>query len=708
MQAQGRPTAGELLKDLSDRPRLTVYLGAVPGVGKTHRLLNEARQLQQSGVRVMLGWVETKGRRDLEELAAGIPCIPPRLVSIGSSQFADFDLRAALAVKPQVIVLDELAHSNLEGSMNAKRWQDALALRDAGISVVGAFNIQHLETAAATAESLIGFPVREIVPLSFLKAADQVIAIDVAPEQLEERLRAGNIVNSGDVARALQGPFRPQTLRMLRELMLRTVDDLTIPTLPPDRMSAALAILPDDPAAAGVFLDRAALIAGAFNLALNIAPKSGSGDEETLQRLARGYNAHVVALPHAAGEKIALKDLNAALIAVPKGVMALSLASAPTDRDIYVVGDLPLQHRADTGTFASHPYSQTVGDRMRVGYGRLAVYLGAAAGCGKTYAMLDRAHQLQAEGIDVVAAFVETHGRADTEKKLEGLETLPRLELVTEGMRYSELDLPALLQRHPGVALIDELAHTNAPGSKFRKRYEDVLSVLRAGISVITTLNVQHLEGLNDVVRRLTGVTVRETMPDGILELADDVILIDASAQTLRDRLRAGKIYPRARVEAALQSFFRTENLTALRELALRETLRTRILEKKKGTIADLMLGVASRERDTNLIQCCGRLATRLNCGFSVVHVAANQRLAGTKEVAGLAETTRALNGQWQLEINANPAAALVRAAKQRNDATIAVEGARLERRWLQPTTFGRKLLEAGAQELLLLRPLIT
>jgi len=706
MQAQGRPTASDLLKDLSDRPRLTVYLGAVPGVGKTHRLLSEARQLQQSGVRVMLGWVETKGRADLEELAAGIPRVPARSVSIGSSQFKDFDLDAALAAKPQVIILDELAHSNLEGSPHAKRWQDALALRDAGISVMGAFNIQHLETAAATAESLIGFPVREIVPLSFLKAADQVIAIDVAPEQLEERLHAGKIVSSGDVARALQGPFRPQTLRMLRELMLRTIDDLTIPTLPPDRISVALAILPESEAAAGVFLDRAALFADAFNLALDITPRRGSSDEETLQRLARAYNAHVIALPRAA-DKLAVKDLNAALIALPKGELALSLAAAPIDRDIYVVGKEPLLERSEAGTFASHPYSQTVGDRLRVGYGRLTVYLGAAAGCGKTYAMLDRAHQLKDEGVDVVVAFVETHGRVDTAKKLEGLESLPRLELVTEGMRYSELDLPALLKRHPRVALIDELAHTNAPGSKFPKRYEDVLSVLRAGISVITTLNVQHLEGLNDIVRRLTGVTVRETMPDGILELADDVILIDASAQTLRDRLRAGKIYPRARIEAALQSFFRTENLTALRELALRETLRTRIVEKKKGTISELLLGVAGRERDTNLIQRCGRLATRLNCGFSVVHVAANQRLAATKDVALLEETTRALNGHWQLEISINPAAALVSAA-QRDAATIAVEGARFKRRWLQPTTFGRKLLEAGAQELLLLRPLIT
>src|SRR5579872_1497011 len=704
MYAQTRPSASELLKDIGERARLTVYLGAAPGVGKTHRLLTEARQMLLTGLRVMIGWVETKGRPDLEELCAGIPRVPARTVEISGAKFADFDFKAAVDAHPQVLVLDELAHTNLEGSAHAKRWQDALALRDAGISVMGAFNIQHLETAAATAESLIGFPVREIVPVSFLKAADQVIAIDVAPEQLEERLHAGRIVAVDDVGRALQGPFRPQTLRAMRELMLRTIDDLTEPTLPPNRMSVALALLENTGSDSAARLDRAALFADAFNLSVEMAALERV-DREAFQRLARASNATIIEVPRPAHGRLRLADLPAALVAVPPGELAVALASEPIDRDVYVVSAEPL--REPLGGFGTHPYSQTVGDRLRVGYGRLTVYLGAAAGCGKTYAMLERAHELLAEGVDVIAAFVETHGRADTAKKLEGLEALPRREIVTDGVRYSELDLPAVLARHPQVALIDELAHTNAPGSKFSKRYEDVLSVLRAGISVITTLNVQHLEGLNDTVRRLTGVTVRETMPDGILELADDVILTDASAQTLRERLRAGKIYPKPRIEAALQSFFRTENLNALRELALRETLRTSIVERRKGTINELLLGVAARERDSNLIQRCGRLATRLNCGFAVVHIALSASQANAAALAMLEETTRALNGHWQLELGANPASGLVAVAKQRHASTIAVEGARLKRRFLAPQTFGRRLLDAGAQEILLLRPLL-
>jgi two-component system sensor histidine kinase KdpD len=699
----GRPTAAELLKDLGGQARLTVYVGFAPGVGKTHGLISEARQLDQSGVRVMVGWIETKDRGDLERLCEGIPSLPPRMVSMGKSTFPEFDYEAAVAAHPQAIALDELAHTNLPGSAHAKRWQDALALRDAGISVLGAFNISHVETVAPTAEALIGFPVREIVPLSFLKAADQVIAIDIAPEQLEARLHTGSIVRKEDVERALQGPFRPQTLRALREMMMRTVDDLTEPSLPAARVSKAIAlVLPGIDGEA--FVERVAAFADAFNLALDIAAAPGVGDAAAA-RLLQVHDARLVTLKGVDFNRPELSDFNASFVAVPKGSIALSFVTHPIDRDLLVVGpDLtPITpYRTD---FGQHPYSRTAGDRLRVGYGRLTVYLGAAAGCGKTYAMLDLAHQLKAEKVDVVVAFVETHGRADTARKLEGLEALPRLESNVGGMRYSELDLEGLLARRPQVALIDELAHTNAPGSKFEKRYEDVLSVLRSGISVLTTLNVQHLEGLSDAVRRLTGVTVRETMPDGILELADDVVLIDASAQTLRDRLRAGKIYPKERIEAALSSFFRTENLTALRELALREALRTRAVSRRRHTVSEIVLGVAARERDTNLIQRAARLAKRLDADFSVIHIATSRQSAQAQVIETLRETARALQGRFILEIDANPAKALVRAALGRAGSTLALEGVRTKPRWLGPKSFALQALENVAQELLVFAP---
>jgi two-component system, OmpR family, sensor histidine kinase KdpD len=700
-----RPAATELLKELGTQPRLTVYLSFAPGAGKTYRLISEARQLRQSGVNVVIGWIETKGRADLERLSEDLPRIPARMVERGAATFPEFDFEATVAARPQAVILDELAHTNLPGSVHAKRWQDALALRNAGISVLGAMNISHLETVAPTAEALIGFPIREIVPLSFLKDADQVIAIDVEREQLEARLYAGTIVRKEDIGRALQGPLRPQTLRALREMMLRTVDELTVPALPAARISTALALL-EPGTNADAFLRRVVPFADAFNLDLAILPDPAA-ERDTVRQAATAAGAHLVTQTTFDFSKPRLADLAASFVALPRGRLAMELLKSPVDRDLLIVSKVVEQAAIEESyDFGQHPYARTAGDRMRMGYGRLTVYLGAAAGCGKTYAMLEQAHQLKAQGVDVVVAFVETHGRVDTARKLEGLEALARAELVTAGMRYSELDLEAVLKRRPQVALIDELAHTNAPGSKFVKRYEDVLSVLRAGISVLTTLNVQHLEGLNDVVRRLTGVTVRETMPDGILELADDVVLIDASAQTLRDRLRAGKIYPKERIEAALSSFFRTENLTALRELALREALRARAVAHAPHIVRELVVGVANRERDTTLVQRAARLAKRLNADFRVVHVADPSHPADQAALKTLAETARVSDGTWTIENDSDAARGLARAGGFRSGTILAVEGGRTKARWLGPKSFAQRVLDSGTNELLVFAPL--
>jgi two-component system sensor histidine kinase KdpD len=204
--------------------------------------------------------------------------------------------------------------------------------------------------------------------------------------------------------------------------------------------------------------------------------------------------------------------------------------------------------------------------------GRLRIYLAAAAGAGKTYAMLNEGHRRKNRGTDVIVGYVEAHRRPQTEAQLGDLEVLPRKKIAYRGVMLEEMDLEAILARRPQVVLVDELAHTNAPGSKNAKRYQDVQELLNAGIDVVTTLNVQHLESLNDLVESITGVRVRETLPDRILDQADEVELIDISPYALRQRMRHGNIYPLERIEPALSNFFREGNLTALRELALRRT----------------------------------------------------------------------------------------------------------------------------------------
>ena len=217
------------------------------------------------------------------------------------------------------------------------------------------------------------------------------------------------------------------------------------------------------------------------------------------------------------------------------------------------------------------PGSEALSESQTPARGRLRIVLGMAAGVGKTYRMLVEGHAEKLAGRDVVIGLLETHRRVETAQQAEGLELLARREVDYRGTLLEEMDLPGILARAPEVCLIDELAHTNAPGAEHAKRYEDVADVLAAGIDVLTTLNVQHLESLNDQVAELSGIRVRETIPDAVLGHADEIVVVDLTPEELLVRLRAGKVYPAERIDAALNNFFRIENLQALREVALRQ-----------------------------------------------------------------------------------------------------------------------------------------
>lgn len=262
---------------------------------------------------------------------------------------------------------------------------------------------------------------------------------------------------------------------------------------------------------------------------------------------------------------------------------------------------------------------------------RLRVYIGAAAGVGKTYQMLEDAHGLKRQGIDIVVAFVETHGRAETAALVNDLEQVPLRRIEYRGVTLTEMDIEAVVARKPQIAVVDELAHTNVPGSKNHKRYEDVLALLDAGISVITAVNIQHLESLNDVIARTTGVKVRETIPDHFLRRADEVVNVDVSVDTLRTRLRQGKIYGVEKIEQALNNFFRKGNLSALRELALRQVAEDQAAKAhdyrereglEQAVIPEkVMVCMASRGSAKKLLRIGSRIAGRLATDWNAVYV---------------------------------------------------------------------------------------
>ncbi len=264
--------------------------------------------------------------------------------------------------------------------------------------------------------------------------------------------------------------------------------------------------------------------------------------------------------------------------------------------------------------------------------GRLKLYLGFAAGVGKTYRMLEEAHALKKRGVDLVIGFVEPHGRAETAALVGDLEVVPRKRIEYRGMSVEEMDLDATIARRPQVAVVDELAHTNAPGSTHRKRYQDVVALLDAGINVIGAFNVQHLESLKDLVERATGVTVRETIPDTFLKQADQVVTLDLTVEDMVERLRAGKIYTPDKIGWALEHFFKDENLKTLRELVLREVAESveRSVSGSKGAernrtkaaVGKVMVCIASYSpRAPWLLRRGSRMAGRLSTAWYVVYV---------------------------------------------------------------------------------------
>lgn len=264
--------------------------------------------------------------------------------------------------------------------------------------------------------------------------------------------------------------------------------------------------------------------------------------------------------------------------------------------------------------------------------GKLKIFFGATAGVGKTYAMLEAAHEQRRDGVDVVIGWVETHGRAETEALVSGLERLPPRTVEYRGTTLREFDLDAALARHPQLILMDELAHTNAPGSRHPKRWQDVMELLHAGIAVYSTINVQHLECLNDVVTQITGIRVSETVPDSVLEQADDVELIDLPPDDLLQRLKDGKVYVPEQARHAMQHFFRKGNLIALRELALRRTAervdqqmevyrREHAVVRTWPAAETIMVCVNTKPRGARLVRAARRMAGELHAKWIAVYV---------------------------------------------------------------------------------------
>jgi two-component system sensor histidine kinase KdpD len=350
--------------------------------------------------------------------------------------------------------------------------------------------------------------------------------------------------------------------------------------------------------------------------------------------------------------------------------------------------------------------------------GRLFIFLGMCPGVGKTYAMLQAARQRKAEGVNVLVGIVETHGRSETATLVEGLDVLPRLKLEHRGFEIEEFDIDAVLRLRPGLVLVDELAHTNAPGARHAKRYQDVLELIDAGIDVYTTLNVQHIESQVDVVQQITGVAIHETVPDSTLDRAHEIQLIDLSVEKLLERMAEGRVYMGERAEAAAQGFFKEGNLTALRELALRFTAeqvdrdledirRARRVSSPWKTNARLMVGVGPSPYAESLIRWTRRSASRVGCPWLVVWVEGAHALKPEQQemLARALGLARKLGGEVVSVTDDDVIAGLLRVAQERN-VTQMVVGKPEERSFWRPSMADRLIAQSGDIDVCVVRPL--
>ena len=322
--------------------------------------------------------------------------------------------------------------------------------------------------------------------------------------------------------------------------------------------------------------------------------------------------------------------------------------------------------------------------------GKHKIFIGMAPGVGKTFRMLEEGHRLKSEGIDVVIGLLETHGRKETAAKGEGLEIVPKKQMLRGEKMLNEMDTDAVIERRPQLALIDELAHTNIPGSLREKRYQDVEEILKAGIDVYSTLNIQHIESLNDLVARITGVVVRERVPDRVLEAADEIVVVDVTPETLEERLLEGKIYAPEKIEQSLENFFQRRHLIALRELALREVADN--VEDDAATLKGQSCNIHERvlvclstyPNSLQLLRRGARIASYMNAQFYAVFVNDPDRFL-TKAESLHVETCEKLcqefNGQFLRVNGTNIAKAISDVAKQYRITQIVI-GESQQSRW--------------------------
>jgi two-component system sensor histidine kinase KdpD len=703
-----RKTPEEILKSISKlhRGRLKIYIGAVSGSGKTYHMLREGQSLKGQGIDVVICAVSTMQRPETMEQIGNLERVPSIHWFGDGKEKKDLNLDALIERNPELVLVDDLAHHNQQEARFPTRLEDIRYLLSHGISVFVTINVYELDGVRELARKMTGIEVQNTVPSDTLEMADEVVLIDVTPETLLNRVAEGNVKPrlAGDL-------FKRGNLAILRELTLRLVAEGVNDSL--EKYREAMGYVGASGVAerilvstqyhwnGSIYVRRGQQMAKRLNGDLLVVifvnqkkelSKEAAAFKRSMMKLVEKIGAQVAELPLCSRRglptvlvRYALENKVTRIVLGHskqtrwqefwQGSIVHDMLKKSRNVDIFIMADrAALEGERILPAKVSKPEveaelfrrlsTQEVEQKIkRIQRGHFKVYIGAAPGVGKTYTMLREGNDLVKKGINVVIGLLETHGRKETLAQVGALVTVPRQVIDYRGTRLEEMNTEEIIRRSPEVVLVDELAHTNIPTSKYKKRYEDVLEILAAGISVISTVNVQHLESLNDAVEQITAVRVRETVPDHILRLADEVQLIDVAPQSLQERMNSGKIYAMNKVDQALNNFFKTGNLIALRELALREIAddvdeRLEAWERKSSLRGPwrrkevIFVCVNSTPHADRLIRRGFRIAYRLKASWYVTFVQMKDRPLTpelTERLNVLRKLTERLGGKFEI-----------------------------------------------------------
>ncbi|HEV3233973.1 MAG TPA: hypothetical protein VG329_05455 [Candidatus Dormibacteraeota bacterium] len=679
------------------RGYLKVYMGAAPGGGKTYAMLREGHRLRQQGHDVVIGLVETYNRPRTVEAIGDLEMVPRKGFEYKGTMLEDMDLDAVLARRPEVGLIDELAHTNAPGMKHEKRWQDVEELRDAGIDVITTVNVQHVESVKDVVERITGIVVRETVPDAVLDRADEIQFIDISPEALRKRMQHGNIYGRDRIDTALTNFFRPGNLAALREIGLRLVAESMARSSgvreAPEDVMVAISGAPSSELLMrrGVRLARRrggvcmVVLVARPDQRIDVAHYSAVADRlgcsfsvirggDVAAEVARA--AHEANMSHLVlGESLGREGIGRW-----KKTLVDRVIDALPDVDIHVVASMeaaPLDdhHRPDPDRLMKR---QRTGPRANA---HLRVYMGYAAGCGTTTTMLDEARRRQARGTDVVVAAASVQSAA----ALSGLEVIGG----RDGVAPATLDVEAVLARNPEVVAVDDVAGVDADGSR---RYQSAARLVAAGITVLGTLHLTDLESVRSRFADVLGHRQQgPPVDDEVLRYAEELELVDVTPATLMERLKNGEIFAPADAARAMQAEFRPQALAALREMAFRviaeHTDRQLLAYMRERNVAipwearvRMVAAIPPRPGMTDRIRRAARMAEALEAQFTVVTVRTRRLSDEHQQALGeYAHLVHQLGGEYVTLYGSNVAEVLANYVRETLSTEVVV-GHRLQR----------------------------